>query len=395
VSDSLGSQWQHLDDDEEDTAETCAAWPELERLLVIWQHHVESQGGFTNGPLLQEKARLLWQQIPQYSSEKEPQFTTGWLTRFKFFMGHTLYDTFREAYNTENSRLEKEQLQEVATTGRVEVPVMDFTVPNPPWNVSKLSGFKKPISQPREVLKSIMKEIEILDPPKALPKLNHTVDWTVFPASLAEVALVEEFGNEDVLMKYINSAMDTGVTNRESLTYKAPGIRILREDDDDDDEDLEPGVFFHQELDMASLIKKRKLELGEMEEHGTQENIQGSEIPTTHTTTKKHFRKPTPGIIADFDTVNEGHGNGGYGETLIGGIFSATTALDNFMEMRGTKRHKPTDSTSSYFSTPKAAPIDNPTPPPIPPPIANSRLTKADIPLPLSNITGNTWCCIS
>lgn len=83
VSDSLGTQWQHLDDDEEDTAETCAAWPELERLLVIWQHHVESQGGFTNGPLLQEKARLLWQQIPQYSSEKEPQFTTGWLTRFK------------------------------------------------------------------------------------------------------------------------------------------------------------------------------------------------------------------------------------------------------------------------------------------------------------------------
>ncbi|OBT43546.1 hypothetical protein VE00_06798 [Pseudogymnoascus sp. WSF 3629] len=304
-----------------------------------------------------------------------------------FFMDHTLYDTFREAYNTENSRLEKEQLQEAATTGRVEVPIMDFTAPNPPWDVSKLSGFKKTPSQSREVLKSIIKEIELPDRPKVLRKLNHTVDWTVFPASLAEVALVEEFGNENVLLEYINLPMGTDITSSASLTYKAPGIRILREEDDDDDEDLEPGVFLHEELDMASLIKKRKLELGEVGENGTQENIQESGNSTTHAATKKHHRKPTPGIVADSDPVNERHGNSGYGDTLIGGVFSATTALDNFMEMRGTKRHKPTDSTSSYFSTPKAVPTDNPAPLPIPPPIANSRLTKADIPLPLSNIT--------
>lgn len=301
------------------------------------------------------------------------------------FMDHTLYDTFREAYETENSRLEKEQLQEVATTGRVEVPVMDFTAPNPPWDVSKLSGFNNSLSRPREILKPIMKEIGFPDCAKNMRKLDHTVDWTVFPSSLAKVALIEEFGNEDVLLNYTGSAMDTDITSSAGLTYKAPGIRILREIDDADDEDLEPGVFLHEELDMTSLIKKRKLELGEMRENGTRENIQEPGNLTMHAAAKKQFRKHTPGIVADSDTGNEGHGNSGYGDTLIGDVFSATTALDNFMEMRGTKRHKLTDS--NYFATSKVVPIDNPAPLPTAPTIVNSRLTKADIPLPLSNIT--------
>ncbi|OBU00441.1 hypothetical protein VE01_01450 [Pseudogymnoascus verrucosus] len=305
-----------------------------------------------------------------------------------FFMDHTLYDTFKEAYNIENSRLDKEQLQEAATTGRVEVPILDFTAPNTPWDVSKISSFNKSLSQPREILKLIFKEIELPDRPKVLRKLNHTVHWTVFPSGLAEVALTEEFGNEDVLLEYINPAMDTGVTSSKSLTYKAPGIRILREDDDEDDEDLEAGVFLSEELDMASLVKKRKLELGEMGENGTQENIQESGNSTMHYAANRHSQKLTPRTVADSDTVNKGHGDSGYGETLIGDVFSATTALDNFMEMRGTKRHKPADSTTSYFSTPKAVPTNNSAPLPIPPPVvASSRLTKADIPLPLSNIT--------
>ncbi|KFZ09911.1 hypothetical protein V502_08411 [Pseudogymnoascus sp. VKM F-4520 (FW-2644)] len=301
------------------------------------------------------------------------------------FMDHTLYATLREAYETENSRLEKEQLQEAATTGRVEVPVMDFTAPNPPWDVSKLSSFNSSLYRPREILKPIMKEIGFLDCAKNMRKHDHTVDWTVFPSSLAKVVLIEEFGNEDVLLNYTTSAMDTSITSSAGLTYKAPGIRILREVDDADDDDLEPGVFLHEELDMASLIKKRKLELGEMGENGTRENIQESGNPTMHAAAKKHIREPTPGTVADSDTVNEGHGNSGYGDTLIGDVFSATTALDNFMEMRGTKRHKLTDS--NYFPISKVVPIENPAPLPAAPPIVNSRLTKADIPLPLSNIT--------
>lgn len=302
-----------------------------------------------------------------------------------FFMGHTIYTTFKEAYETENSRLENEQLQEAATTGRVEVPVMDFTAPNPPWNVLKLSGPDNCLARPQEILKPIIKEVGLPDCPKNIRKLDHTVGWTVFPTSLAQVALIEDFGNEDALLKYINPEMYADIINSAGLTYKAPGIRILTEVDDVDDDDLEPGVFLHEELDMSSLIKKRKLKLGEMGENGTQENIQESGNPTMHASPKNFFRKPTPGVIVDSDTVNEGHGNNEYGETLIGGVFSATTALDNFMEMRGTKRHKLTEST--YFPTSKAAPTDNHSPLPITLPIANSRLTKADIPLPLSNIT--------
>ncbi|KFY07586.1 hypothetical protein V492_07001 [Pseudogymnoascus sp. VKM F-4246] len=302
-----------------------------------------------------------------------------------FFMDHTLYDTFREAYETGNRRLEREQLQEAATTGRVEVPVMDFTAPKPPWNVSKLNGFSDCICRLQEILKSVMKEIESPDYKKNMRKLNHGVSWPAIPASLANVALAEEFGNEDTVLEYITSATDTDVTRSAGLTYKAPGLRILREDDDADDEDLEPGLFPHEELDMSSLVKKRRLELGDMGEDKTREKIQKSGELTMHTPATKPSQKPIPKMVPNSNTVNEGHENGPYEETLIGGVFSATTALDNFMEMRGTKRHKPTDS--AYFSTPKEASIDNPAPLPIPPSIVGSRLTKADIPQPLSNIT--------
>ncbi|KFY40723.1 hypothetical protein V494_03353 [Pseudogymnoascus sp. VKM F-4513 (FW-928)] len=300
------------------------------------------------------------------------------------FMNHTLYDTFREAYETGNSRLEREQLQEAATTGRVEVPVMDFTAPKPPWNVSKLNGFSDSISRLQEILKPVMTEIELPDYKKNMRKLNYNVSWPAIPASLANVALAEEFGNEDTVLEYITSATDTDVTRSADLTYKTPGLRILR-DDDADDEDLEPGVFPHEELDMSSLVKKRRLELGEdMGDNKTREKIQKSGELTMHTQATKPFQKPIPKMVPNSNTVNEAHENGAYEETLIGGVFSATTALDNFMEMRGTKRHKPTDS--AYFPTSKDASIDNPAPLPTPPPIVGSRLTKADISLPLSNI---------
>ena len=302
-----------------------------------------------------------------------------------FFMNHTLYDTFKEAYETENSRLEREQLQEAATTGRVEVPVMDFTAPNPPWDVSKISAFNNSLSRPREILKTIMKEVELPNCRKSMRKLDHTVDWTVFPTSLAKVALIEQFGNEDVLLEYTGSTMDTNITSSAGLTYKAPGVRILREIDDANDEDVEPGVFLDEEVDMASLLRKRKLQLEEMGKNRTQNDFRGPGDTTIHAAAKKHFRKPAPGLAVDSDVAEETQDNDEHGGKLLGGVFSATMALDNFMEMRGTKRHKLTDS--NYLATPKAVPIDNPAPLSIAPPISNSRLTKADIPLPLSNIT--------
>jgi hypothetical protein len=300
------------------------------------------------------------------------------------FMDHALYDTFRKAYETQNSRIENEQLQEAATLGRVEVPVMDFTAPTPPWDVSKLRGSNNSLARPQEILKEIMKEIRLPDCPAGLRKLNHAVDWTVFPTSIAKVALIEEFGDEDALLEFTSSAIDADVITSEGLTYKAPGLRIVRETDDADDEDLEPGVFVHDELDLSSLLRKRKLQLADMGGQGTQENSQDLQKTTVHAAPKKTFRKPTPEIVDNPLEVEETRDNDEHGGKLIGGVFSATAALDNFMEMRATKRHKLTDS--NYFSVSKVVPSDDPAPQPIALTIANSRLTKADIPLPLTNI---------
>ena len=303
------------------------------------------------------------------------------------FMDHELYNAFREAYEAENSKLEKEQLQEAATTGRVKVPTMDFTAPGSPWDVSKLRGFNNSLPRPQEILKPILKELGLPDYKKSLRSLDHAVGWAVFPTNLVNDDLKEDFGNKDVLLEYIASEIDTNVTTSAGLTYKAPGIRILREVDDMDDEDLEPAEFLHEELDMASLIKKRKLELREMEENGALENNLKPRNPTMHAAVKKHPQKLFTGAV-DSDIVIEKHGDNGHRETLIGSLFSATSALDNFMEMRGTKRHKFTES--SYFSTCEGTTIESPVTLPIPPPLTNSRHTKAEIPLPLSRITAPT-----
>ncbi|KFY48799.1 hypothetical protein V495_01003 [Pseudogymnoascus sp. VKM F-4514 (FW-929)] len=320
---------------------------------------------------------LFDQDFPSFTSSANDSGNSDTL-----FMDHTLYDTFRQAYETQNSRIENEQLQEAVTLGRVEVPVMDFTAPTPPWEVSKL---KNGLPRPQEILKAIMKEIRLPDCPTGLRKLNHAVDWTVFPTNIAKVALIEEFGDEDALLEYTSSAIDIDVTTSEGLTYKAPGLRIVRETDDADDEDLEPGVFVHEELDMSSLLRKRKQQIEEIGEHGDQDKPQESQKTTVHAAPKKPFRKPTPGIVNNPFEVEETGDNDEHGGKLIGGVFSATAALDNFMEMRGTKRHKLTDS--SYFSASKIVPTDEPARLSTAPITTNSRLTKADIPLPLSNNT--------
>jgi hypothetical protein len=306
-----------------------------------------------------------------------------------FFMDDRLYGTFREAYEIKNNKIENEQLQEAATTSKVKVPAIDFTIPDARWNTSKLNGINNRLHWTQEILKSIIKESGIPSCPKSLRKLDNSVGWTVFPSGLAKVALMEDFGKEDVLLNYIIPSEDTDVINSAGNTYKTPGIRILGEVDDVDDEDLEPGVFLHQEPDdMASLLRKRKLQLGELGENGengTQVCLGESESPTIHTGPKLHFRKPTPGIVADSTTAKERLNYCEYGEKLIGGQFSATTALDNFMELRGTKRHKLTGS--SYFASSKVTSIDKPAPVPIAPSITNSSLKKEAIPLPLSSIS--------
>jgi hypothetical protein len=58
-------------------------WPDLENILYQWQRRIEEKGSITSGELLQQKAQQIWHQLPQYSALPCPEFSVGWLQKFK------------------------------------------------------------------------------------------------------------------------------------------------------------------------------------------------------------------------------------------------------------------------------------------------------------------------
>jgi len=87
ISDSLGPRFVSLDSSAVSEVSgarlTQGQWPDLENILLTWQLRIEQQGGVTSGDLLREKARQIWQQLPQYSNLPCPDFSSGCLHRFK------------------------------------------------------------------------------------------------------------------------------------------------------------------------------------------------------------------------------------------------------------------------------------------------------------------------
>lgn len=93
VSEYLSDHYSYLDSLDPSTSTTASAllsqrqrppkWPRLEQILIKWQQAIESRGGLTTGDLLVEKAHQIWQQLPEYANQDPPEFSDGWLQRFK------------------------------------------------------------------------------------------------------------------------------------------------------------------------------------------------------------------------------------------------------------------------------------------------------------------------
>jgi DDE superfamily endonuclease/Fission yeast centromere protein N-terminal domain/Tc5 transposase DNA-binding domain len=85
VSESLSTHFEAIDThgNAQSSRLRTGQWPDLENLLFLWQQQVEEQGGLTSGELLRQKAQQIWHQLPQYSNLSCPEFSIGWLQKFK------------------------------------------------------------------------------------------------------------------------------------------------------------------------------------------------------------------------------------------------------------------------------------------------------------------------
>lgn len=89
VSSLLSAQHRYLDQISPTSRELNTSrqrqpqWPQLEDILYKWQQLLEGRGGLVTGDLLSEKAREVWSRIPEYQGKPIPEFSTGWVHRFK------------------------------------------------------------------------------------------------------------------------------------------------------------------------------------------------------------------------------------------------------------------------------------------------------------------------
>lgn len=88
ISESLSDKFKSLDDAVEITGKPSyrrrqCQWPLLEKLLYEWQQDLEKQGTHCSGEQLIERAQEIWTQIPDYEHIPVPEFSSGWLSRFK------------------------------------------------------------------------------------------------------------------------------------------------------------------------------------------------------------------------------------------------------------------------------------------------------------------------
>jgi Tc5 transposase DNA-binding domain len=60
-----------------------AQWPLLETILSQYCRTINSRGGLLTDDIITERARQIWLKISEYENKSMPEFSQGWISRFK------------------------------------------------------------------------------------------------------------------------------------------------------------------------------------------------------------------------------------------------------------------------------------------------------------------------
>lgn len=85
VSHSLSLKYARLDDDPvlSGSRMRLGNWPDVEKLVLMWYNSMILTGRQPSNEELGEKAKAVFQQMPRYKDEPSPEFSPGWIHRFK------------------------------------------------------------------------------------------------------------------------------------------------------------------------------------------------------------------------------------------------------------------------------------------------------------------------
>jgi len=164
-------------------------------------------------------------------------------------------EVFGEAAKLIDRLVTQEHLIEADSTQRVSVPVLDFSLPIPPWRyLQTITKSKLKIEQ-----KSLLKELFFTygKPNEWLgaEKIHHLMNWSPFSSELAKVILEEHIGNKEELNAFLVEHQQENIIDSNGTTWKPEGLRILEEskgDDDEDDDYLLCGTF--KDVEKKNLV---------------------------------------------------------------------------------------------------------------------------------------------
>lgn len=86
VSHSLSPKYSRLDSDNPQLSGSrlrFGNWPDVEKLVLLWYQQVQASGRQPTNEELGDKAKAIFQQLPRYRDEHSPEFSPGWIHRFK------------------------------------------------------------------------------------------------------------------------------------------------------------------------------------------------------------------------------------------------------------------------------------------------------------------------
>lgn len=86
VSHSLSPKYSRLDGDNPQLSGSrlrFGNWPDVEKLVLLWYQQVQASGRQPTNEELGEKAKSIFTQLPRYKDEAPPEFSPGWIHRFK------------------------------------------------------------------------------------------------------------------------------------------------------------------------------------------------------------------------------------------------------------------------------------------------------------------------
>jgi hypothetical protein len=241
-----------------------------------------------------------------------------------------------------NRKIENEKLSGADTVARVEVPRLDFTLPVAPWNEfsQQKKGKRHSASTELEAQMKFLEHIKHNELRSAaawrgVSDLDLKWCWYEFPDFT--ITLDEKLHGETEFTKIQNELRSCEIARSSGEVWKREGLRVLAEDEDDEDDEIDP-TEFEEFRDMESLIRKRQLELEKQDESEAQHSRKQAAAAQLGTSGHGH-------LISVGSGSQQSHKNALQHKTtdeqkempteLMFGGFSASTALQKFMESQG------------------------------------------------------------